>query len=72
MPKFLEEKLKAEYGAKSDIPYKIMNKMGAMHGSKETAKGKAMERKHERDAKKKQHLPDVESHSYYWRRTKNT
>lgn len=47
MPKFLESKLKKEYGAKSDIPYKIMNKMGVMHGSKETAKGKAMEKKHD-------------------------
>lgn len=47
MPKFLEEKLKKEYGAKSDIPYKVMNKLGFMHGSKETAKGKAAEKKHE-------------------------
>lgn len=46
MPKFLEEKLKKEYGAKSDIPYKVMNKMGVMHGSKITEKGKAMEKKH--------------------------
>lgn len=46
MPKFLEDKLKKEYGADSDIPYKIMNKMGYMHGSKETAKGKEAERKH--------------------------
>lgn len=50
MPKFLETKLKAEYGANSSIPYKVMNKIGAMHGNKETPKGKAMERKHEADA----------------------
>lgn len=31
MPPGLEKKLKKEYGAKSDIPYKIMNKMGLMH-----------------------------------------
>ena len=49
MPKFLEDKLKAEYGADSAIPYKVMNKIGAMHGNKETAKGRAMEAKHERD-----------------------
>lgn len=49
MPKFLEEKLKAEYGADSAIPYKVMNKLGAMHGNKETAKGRAMESKHKRD-----------------------
>jgi len=48
MPKFLEAKLKKEYGANSSIPYKIMNKMGAMKGNKETAKGKEMEVKHEK------------------------
>ena len=53
MPKFLEKELKKEYGVKSNIPYKIMNKMGAMHGNKETAKGKAMEAKHIRNAMKK-------------------
>lgn len=51
MPAFLEKKLKKEYGANSKIPYMVMNKMGAMHGNKETAKGKAMEKKH--DAKLK-------------------
>jgi hypothetical protein len=50
MPKFLETKLKKKYGEDSDIPYKIMNKLGFMHGSKETEKGKAAARKH---AKKK-------------------
>lgn len=49
MPKFLEEKLKKEYGADSSIPYKVMNSMGAMHGSKETAKGREMEAKHRKD-----------------------
>ncbi len=46
MPKFLEDKLKAEYGAQSKIPYAVMNKLGVMHGNKETAKGRAMDRKH--------------------------
>lgn len=46
MPKFLESKLKKQYGAKSKVPYKIMNKIGAMKGNKETAKGKAMAKKH--------------------------
>lgn len=46
MPKFLEAKLKKRYGAKSAIPYKIMNSIGAMHGNKETAKGRAMAQKH--------------------------
>jgi hypothetical protein len=49
MPKFLEDKLKAEYGADSAIPYKVMNKLGAMHGNKETAKGRRMDAKHAQD-----------------------
>lgn len=52
MPKFLEKKLKAEYGQNSKIPYKVMNKIGAMHGNKETAKGAEMEAKHKADMKK--------------------
>ena len=51
MPKFLEEKLKKEYGAKSDIPYKIMNKLGCMKGINETSKGRSVEKKHEREMK---------------------
>lgn len=47
MPKFLENKLKAEYGAKSKVPFKVMNAIGAMRGNQETAKGAAMERRHE-------------------------
>ncbi len=47
VPKFLEEKLKKEYGADSDIPYKIMNKQGFMHGNKITAKGRRAEASHE-------------------------
>lgn len=46
MPKFLEQKLKKEYGADSKIPYKVMNKLGFMHGNKETAKGRMAEKKH--------------------------
>ena len=56
MPKFLEKKLKKQYGANSKIPYKIMNKLGAMKGNKETAKGKSMEKKHQMDKKVKRHL----------------
>ena len=47
MPKFLENKLKKQYGSKSSTPYKIMNSIGAMRGSKITAKGRDMEHKHE-------------------------
>lgn len=46
MPKFLETKLKKQYGAKSKIPFKIMNKIGAMRGNQETPKGVAMQAKH--------------------------
>jgi hypothetical protein len=51
MPAFLESKLKKEYGAKSKIPYMVMNRLGAMHGNKETAKGRAMQAKHNQDMK---------------------
>lgn len=49
MPKFLEQKLRQEYGADSAVPYKVMNALGYMRGNKETAKGAAAEAKHERD-----------------------
>jgi hypothetical protein len=54
MPKFLEDKLKAEYGNNPSAIYGTMYKLGAMRGNKETAKGKAMQKKH--DAKKKSAL----------------
>lgn len=53
MPAFLEQRLKSEYGANSSTPYKIMNKLGAMRGNQETAKGRAMQAKHNRDMKRK-------------------
>lgn len=46
MPKFLEKKLKAEYGQNSKIPYKVMNALGAMRGNKETPKGAKMQAIH--------------------------
>ena len=51
MPEFLKKKLQAEYGSDSDIPYRVMNKIGAMHGNRETAKGREMSAKHKRDMK---------------------
>lgn len=54
MPLFLEKKLKKEYGDNPHAIYGTMNKIGAMHGNKETAKGKAMERKHEHGHKKEE------------------
>lgn len=56
MPKFLENDLKAEAQKKgmkgrkaAQYVYGAMNNLGAMHGNKETAKGRAMQQKHERD-----------------------
>jgi hypothetical protein len=60
MPAFLEQRLEAgaakagKSGRAADrYVYGAMNNMGAMHGNKETAKGKAMEAKHTRDQAKK-------------------
>ena len=64
MPRFLEAKLKREYGAKSKVPYKVMNAIGAMHGNKETAKGAEMQVKHEMDSFK------GEAHGYSHKRPK--
>lgn len=56
MPKFLEEKLEAAAakkgfkGKRADkYVYGAMNNMGAMRGSKETAKGQRMDQKHQAD-----------------------
>ena len=50
MPKRLEEKLEREYSKlpkkeRDHAVYGTMNKMGVMKGSKETDKGKALEKK---------------------------
>ena len=37
---------KKEYGANSKAPYTIMNKLGYMHGNKETSLGRKAEQKH--------------------------
>ena len=68
MPKFLENKLKAEYGKNSKIPYMVMNKIGAMRGNKETAKGREMEAKHKRDMEMSKFKG--ESHEYSHKRPK--
>lgn len=46
MPKFLEAKLRAEYGNNPRAIYGTLNRLGAMRGNKETAKGKAMQAAH--------------------------
>ena len=51
-PAFLERKLREEYGENEHAIYGTMNKIGAMKGNKETAKGKEMEKKHEGKTKK--------------------
>ena len=48
MPKFLEQKLKKEYPSNPGAVYGTMNKLGYMKGSKETAKGRKAESKHEK------------------------
>lgn len=60
MPDFLESKLRTSAthrgltGERADhYVYGAMNNMGAMHGSKETAKGRRMEKKHEKKVARK-------------------
>ena len=52
MPKFLEDKLKKEYPNNPGAVFGTMNKLGAMKGNKETARGRQMEKKHAADMKK--------------------
>lgn len=59
MPKFLENRLKAEAAKKGKTSraadryvFGAMNNMGAMRGNQETAKGAGMERKHLADMRK--------------------
>ena len=56
MPKFLEDKLKQEASKKGYTGdradryiYGTMNRVGAMRGNKETAKGAAMDEQHQQD-----------------------
>jgi hypothetical protein len=53
MPKFLKEQLQREYPNHPAAVYGTLNKLGLMRGSKETAKGRAMQRKHDRKAKRR-------------------
>lgn len=62
MPKFLEEKLRANVPGGVDpdrYVYGALNNMGAMRGNRETAKGRAMQRKH--DKKKHSNLVPMRS-----------
>ena len=51
MPKLLEEKLEREYGKNKHAIFGTMNKIGAMKGSKETKKGRAIEKAMEKHKK---------------------
>lgn len=51
MPKFLEARLKKEYPNNPRAVYGTLNSVGSMKGSRETAKGKGMQAKHDRDLK---------------------
>ncbi len=48
MPKFLEAKLKAQYPNNPHAVYGTLNAIGAMRGNKETAKGRMMQKKHDK------------------------
>jgi hypothetical protein len=52
MPRFLEDKLKKEYPNNPGAVYGTMNRLGYMHGNKETAAGAAAQAKHDRDSRK--------------------
>ncbi len=56
MPKFLEERLKREYGNNDHAVYGTLNKIGAMRGNTETPKGRRMEKKHEEKTAKSRAL----------------
>jgi hypothetical protein len=45
MPLWLEKKLRKQYGDNTKAIYGTLNKIGAMKGNKETAKGRALGRK---------------------------
>lgn len=59
MPAFLEAKLKQTYPGNDSAVYGTLNKLGYMHGSKETAAGAAAQAKHERDSKKSSGLAAI-------------
>ncbi len=47
MPIFLEKKLKKEYPDNPRAVFGTLNRLGYMHGDKETAKGRRAEKKHD-------------------------
>lgn len=59
MPIFLEKKLRAEYGNNPRAIYGTMNNLGAMRGNKETAKGRAMQKKHDKKVRAHRGVTDL-------------
>ncbi len=51
MPRALEAKLEKEYPNNPHAVFGTMNKIGAMHGNKETKKGRSIEKALERKKK---------------------
>lgn len=48
MPRSLENKLKKEYPNKPSAVYGTLNMLGYMKGNKETAKGRALDKKQDK------------------------
>lgn len=71
MPKFLEDKLRAEAAKKGKrgraadrYVFGTMNNIGAMRGNKETAKGAEMEAKHKRDTEMKKYSGSASNYKH--------
>lgn len=64
MPKFLEKALKAEYPGNDHAVYGTMNSIGAMRGSKETPKGRAMQAKHDAKVGSARKAPAASGHPH--------
>ncbi len=62
MPQFLINKLKRAYPGNPHAVYGTLNAIGAMHGSKETAKGRAMQATHDREVGMRSHGYTENSH----------
>lgn len=52
MPKVLEDKLKREYPGNDRAVSGTLNALGAMRGSKDTARGRSMQKAHEAHGKR--------------------
>lgn len=52
MPEFLKKQLEREYPNNPSAVWGTLNKIGAVRGNRETAKGRAMEKKHAAKIKK--------------------